>query len=272
MDNVTISTLKDLQSKIEKNFGEIDKKIKSYSKGNKTQKTTTKKTISKNLEYIKNTLNEMILECNKLKDEETKNDWEETYNKMKSKLKEYKEKVNNLDTEQGNNDEEEKNDYLDPDAKVDLNELNVEQGMKRGDNILDAGDNAIDNMAQINNKDVEMMKNINEKLNRQSEQLGVADSDLKEMEFSINRARQKITNMFKLYASDKCITCLIVVILIIIVTIIIVSACGGDNKNNFNVPHDIFGSNNKTRTSDSYYLIRMYSLMKIIGYMILFVF
>ena len=39
------------------------------------------------------------------------------------------------------------------------------------------------------------------------------------------------------------------VILVIIVTIIIVSACGGDNKNNFNVPHDIFSTNNKTTNS-----------------------
>ena len=165
------------------------------------------------------------------------------------------------------------NDYMDPDAKVDSKELNDEQAKKRGDAILDADDNAIDNMGKIANKDVDIMKDVNGELERQNEQFDVADAELKEIDFSINRARKKITSLFKLYASDKCITCLIVVIMVIIATIIIVSACGGDNKNNFNVPHDIFGTNNKTSsTSDSHYLIKRFNLMRIFGFMVFFSF
>ena len=165
------------------------------------------------------------------------------------------------------------NDYMDPDAKVDLNELNVEQAMKRGDVLQDANDDAINNMGKIIHKDVDIMKDVNKELERQKDQFDVADAELKEIDFSINRARKKITSLFKLYASDKCITCLIVVIMVIIVIIIIVSACGGDNKNNFNVPHDIFGTNNKTSSnSDSHYLIKNFNLMRIVGFMALFLF
>lgn len=272
MDNITIATLKDFQTPIGKSFEGIDKKIKSYAKGDKRQKISIKKNIQKELEYIKNNLEQMKIEMDKLKEEENINEWEEIYNKLESKRKAYKEKLNNLEIPKTNNDEENNEDYLDPDAKVDLNDLNVEQAMKRGDNILDADDNAIKNMNQIVNKDNDIMKGVNSELNRQGEQLGVADKDLKEMEFSIGRARKKITSMFKLYASDKCITCLIVVILLIIVIIIIVSACGGDNKKNFNVPHDIFGTNDKNiTTSSSHYLTKSFILIRFIEFLLLYI-
>ena len=272
MDNITISTLKDIQESIDKNFGEIDKKIKSYNKAEKREKNSIKKSIKKNLDYIKNNKSQMKTELNYLKNEENKIKWEKIFNEIDSKIKEYELKIDNLDSIQVEN-EEEKNDYLDPDAKVDLNELNVEQAMKRGDVIQDANDDAIDNIGKIVNKDIDVMKDVNKELERQKDQFDVADAELKEIDFSINRARKKITSLFKLYASDKCITCLIVVIMLIIVTIIIVSACGGDNKNNFNVPHDIFGTNNKTSsTSDSHYLIKSFNLMRIFGFMALFLF
>ena len=112
-------------------------------------------------------------------------------------------KIDNLDSVQVDN-EEEKNDYMDPDAKIDLSELNVEQAMKRGDAIQDANDDTIHNMGKIVNKDVKIMKGVNEELERQKNQIDVADAELKEIDFSINRARKKITSLFKLYASDKC--------------------------------------------------------------------
>ena len=115
------------------------------------------------------------------------------------------------------------------------------------------------------------MKKVNIELNNQKEKMATIDKDLKEIEFSVDRARKKITNMFKIYASDKCVICLIVVILIIIVTIILVSAFGGDNKNNFNVPHDIFNTNNNaTTTNSSNYLFRSFNIMRIISLIILY--
>ena len=272
MDNTTISILKDIQKSIDENFGEIDKKIKSYNKAEKREKNSIKKSIKKNLDYIKNNKSQMKTELDYLKNEENKDKWEKILDEIDSKIQECELKMDNLDSIQVDN-EEEKNDYMDPDAKVDLNELNAEQATKRGDAIQDANDEAIDNMGKIIHKDVDIMKDVNKELERQKDQFDVADAELKEIDFSINRARKKITSLFKLYASDKCITCLIVVIMVIIVTIIIVSACGGDNKNNFNVPHDIFGTNNKTSsTSDSHYLIKSFNLMRIFGFIALFLF
>ena len=72
--------------------------------------------------------------------------------------------------------------------------------------------------------------------------------------------------MFKIYSSDKCITGLIVVILIIIVVIIIVSACGGDDEKNFNVPHDIFGTNNNsTQNSGEFIINNKFRIINFIG-------
>ena len=140
--------------------------------------------------------------------------------------------------------------HLDVDAKVDLNQLNAQQVIDRGDKILDVDDQAIDNMAKIVNKDVDQMKNVNVELNAQQEKLENVDADLKEMDYSLKRAGKQITSMFKMYSHDKCITGLIIVILVIIVVIIIVAACGGDNEKNFNVPHDIFGSNNNNTSTN----------------------
>ena len=80
------------------------------------------------------------------------------------------------------------------------------------------------------------------------------DNDLKEIDFSIERARKKVTDMFKIYASDKCVIFLIVVILIIIVTIIF-----DTNKKN---------TNSKTNFEQS--LISCFILMRVIILYILF--
>ena len=246
MDKNTIAVLQDYQSSIESSFKKIDKKISSYNKGDKNQKKSTMSSLKQELANIKANMGMMKAEIPNLQDQGNSNMWEETISKLKSKVKTYTEKVKDLESVK---EEPENVDHLDVDAKVDLNELNAQQVMDRGDKILDADDEAIKNMANVVHSDVEQMKNVNVQLNNQQEKLDNVDSDLKEMDYSLKRAGKQITSMFKMYSSDKCITCLIVVILVIIVTIIIVSACGGDNKNNFNVPHDIFSTNNKTTNS-----------------------
>ena len=246
MDKNTIAVLQDYQSSIESSFKKIDKKISSYNKGDKNQKKSTMSSLKQELANIKANMGMMKAEIPNLQDQGNSNMWEETISKLKSKVKTYTEKVKDLESVK---EEPENVDHLDVDAKVDLNELNAQQVMDRGDKILDADDAAIKNMANVVHGDVEQMKNVNVQLNNQQEKLDNVDSDLKEMDYSLKRAGKQITSMFKMYSSDKCITCLIVVILVIIVTIIIVSACGGDNKNNFNVPHDIFSTNNKTTNS-----------------------
>jgi chromosome segregation ATPase len=223
--------------------------------------------LKQELANIKANMGMMKSEIQNLEDQEQVNIWNETVSKLKSKIKTYTEKINNLENMKV--EQEKVNDHLDVDANVNLSELNAQQVMDRGDKILDADDAAIKNMAHVVNDDVNQMKNVNVQLNQQQEKLENVDKDLVEMDYSLKRAGKQITSMFKMYSSDKCITCLIVVILIIIVTIIIVSACGGDNKNNFNVPHDIFSSNNKTANSAHYFSNSINIISLILLYLLL---
>jgi len=269
MDKNTIAVLKDYQSSIENSFKKIDNKLSVYNKSDKNKKKSTISSLKQELANIKANMGMMKAELQNLGDQGNQNIWNENISKLKSKVKSYSEKIQNLDTvskEIDNNNV----DYMDPDEKVNYDDLNVQQVMDRGDKILDQDDNAIKNMAKVVNQDVDHMKNVNIELNRQQEKLDNVDDDLKEMDYSLKRAGKQITSMFKMYSSDKCITCLIVVILIIIVTIIIVSACGGDNKNNFNVPHDIFNTNNNQTTNSSHYLIHPNILLSILGFILFF--
>ena len=225
MDKNTIAVLKDYQSGIDSSFQKIDKKINTFSKGDKSQKKSTLSSLKQELANVKANMGMMKAEIQNLEDQDQVNIWNETVSKLKSKIKTYTEKINNLENVKV---EEEKVDHLDVDAKVNLSELNAQQVMDRGDKILNADDAAIKNMAHVVNNDVDQMKNVNIQLNQQHEKLDNVDKDLVEMDYSLKRAGKQITSMFKMYSSDKCITCLIVVILIIIVTIIIVSACGGE--------------------------------------------
>ncbi len=272
MDKHTISVLKDNQENIEKSIGKIDSIIQSYKKAKKSEKKSIKSQLDTELENIRINIERMEAEQSSLKDENNKENWEEIISKYKSKLKEFKKTIKNLEVIVV--EEPDNGDHLDPDAKVDLNELNVQQAMDRGDAIVKEDDKIISGMVKTVHGDVQTMKEANANLNVQIEKLDNVDSDLKEMEYSVDRARKKITSMFKLYASDKCITCLIVVILIIIVTIIIVSACGGDNKNNFNVPHDVFDSNkndtNTKVTSSSYSLTNAIKIKYLISLILLY--
>lgn len=268
MDKNTVAVLQDYQTSIEESFKKIDKKINIYNKSEKSQKRAAMSSLKQELANVKANMGMMKAELQNLKDQGNKNIWGETVSQLKSKVKIYTEKINNLEvikTEQEDNNV----DYMDPDAKVDYNELNVQQVMDRGDIILNEDDKAIKNMANVVNQDVDHMKNVNIELNRQQEKLENVDSDLKDMDYSLKRAGKQITSMFKMYSSDKCITCMIVVILIIIVTIIIVSACGGDNKNNFNVPHDIFNTNNN-QTSNFGCMIKFNKLRMLICLIFIF--
>ena len=251
MDKNSISLLKDKLDNIENTFVTIEKDFSSLKKAKKGEKTTLIKELSQHLSNIKNDISIMKLELSQLKEKRNKNEWDKSISDLTKKYKNYKNKFDQL---QQSNIESDLIDYMNPDAKVNLDELNMEQVMKRGDEINNDNEKRIKNMGKVVQGDLDKMKEVNVELNAQHEKLGNVEDDLKEMDFSLDRARKKITSMFKIYSQDKCIMCMIIFILIIIVTIIIVSACGGDSKNKFNVPHDIFVSKNKTTNSSKYLL------------------
>ena len=244
MDKNILSILEDYKSSIEESFKKIDKTIKSVDKTDRNKKRAAVSSVKQELANAKSNFGLMKPEVNSLISEENKNIWTDVVKKIKPKIKTYEKKIKEFEEDSSfAPDSNQVEDHLDVNAKVDLNQLNAQQVMDRGDKILEADDKAIDNMAKIVNNDVDQMKNVNVELNAQQEN------------YSLKRAGKQITTMFKMYSSDKCITGLIIVILIIIVVIIIVAACGGDNSKNFNVPHDIFGTNNNSTSSSAGELI-----------------
>ena len=244
MDKNILSILEDDKELLDKLFKKLDKKIKSADKSQVDS-------LKDELTNINLKIDIMEQNARELKSEENINKYDEIISKIKSKVKEYDKKIDKIKNSKQSSSGIPVDEHLNPDAKVDLNKLNVQQVMNRGDAIVKADDKAIDNMAKMVNNNEQQMKNVNIELNAQQEKLDIVDNDLKEMNFSLDRAKKQITNMFKLYAKDKCIVGMIFVIVIIIVIIIIVSACGGDNKKNFNVPHDIFEKSNNTASNSA---------------------
>ena len=267
MDKNILSILEDYKASLEKSFKKIDATLKSSKKLDRGQKRAALSSLKQELSNIKSNFGLMKSNLEGLNSEENISVWRETASKIKPKIKTYEKKIKEFEeSSMQSSIPGQVEDHLDVDAKVDLNQLNVEQVMKRGDVILDADDKAIDNMAKIVNNDVDQMKNVNVELNAQQEKLENADNDLKEMDYSLKRAGKQITDMFKNYSKDKCIMAMIFVILVIIVVIIIVAACGGDNAKNFNVPHDIFGtSNNSTSSSAEFFSMNYFGIKSLYG-------
>ena len=264
MDKDIAINLKDYQESIEKSFKKIDETITSLISNEKDKKSAMS-SLKQELKKIENNIDLMKLEIQNLKDQESRDVWQEKRSQLKSKFETYSkmEDLRNIKVKS------EKTDYLDVDAKVNHGELTSEQAMKRGDLIIEVDGTIIGRIEGIVKEDLGTLGGANEELDRQKGKLGDVDKDLKEINFSLERARKKITNMFKMYSKDKCIICLIVAILIIIITIIITSACGGDKKNNFNVPHDIFFSNNKA-TNSAHCFFGSFNFMNIIIFILLY--
>lgn len=130
-----------------------------------------------------------------------------------------------------------------------IDQLNILEAKARGHDILDKGDIAIRNIENNADNMLNVGAQIKIDLRNQEEKLVGVQDNLKEIDYSLARARKQLATMFKMYATDKIIMCMIVIILLVIIAIIIVAAVGGDKNNSFNVPHDIWISNTTTTTT-----------------------
>ena len=138
--------------------------------------------------------------------------------------------------------------------------MSSQQVVERGDKILEADRNAISRMKNIVNQDLDTMKEVNKELLSQNEKLENDDKDLKEIDYSLNRAGQHIKTIAKMYATDKLIMCIILCILLVIIAIVIVSFFfdGDDDTNSKN---DSF-MEIKTKNMILFNIIRVYSFIK----------
>ena len=245
MDNNSIAKLLDYQASIERSFKRIEKMLSEFDSSESSQQNLSLNNMNKELGNIKTNIGLMRMELSNLKEEENTEKWQGILSKLQSQNESFKKQIAEKRNKK-NNDLLNSNDI---DLKVDLGKMSSQQVMDRGDNILKADKNAIQNMAKVVSGDVDTMKAVNAELKRQGDALDNADKDLKEIDYSLKRAGEQMKTMFKMYATDKLIMCMIVVIVLVIITIIIVSIVGGDDNNNYNTPTDIFGSKNTTSTT-----------------------
>ncbi len=76
------------------------------------------------------------------------------------------------------------------------------------------------------------MKDVNKELLSQREKLENAENELKEIDYSLNRAGKQLKTMAKMLATDKLILCMIGCIIIVVIAIIIVSFFFSDDDDN----------------------------------------
>ena len=238
MDSNSIATLQDYKATIERIFKRIDKQISSFNSSESSQQNIILSQLKTSLDETKNNLSLMKMEIANLS-EQKHQEWENELSKLQTKNNTLKQKVIELQNKKQN--EINVNDELDINKKIDVSKLTAQQAIDRGNKILDDDDRAIKNMKKIVGQDLTTMKDVNVELNRQQEALEIADKNLTEIDYSLKRAGQQIKTMFKMYATDKLIMCMIIVIVLVIITIIILSAVGKKkNGGKSNIPTDIF--------------------------------
>ena len=263
-DYHSIDELERLEKNIEKSFETIEKELKSLKKSGKNNKQISN--LFKNeLKIIEENYDQMKMECLNLKLDKNKSKWKEIKSEIRKKKIDYKNKIKDFESkniELISDNNRENNDHLNLEKNVDHNNLNIQQEFERGDKLVNEMDKGINNMGQNVYKGLVQLKDANANLYQQQQKLDIVDTDLKEIDISLDRAKKQVNDMFKMLSQDKIITCLIITILIIIIAIIIVSACGGDKNKNFNVPHDIFIKNSNSTTSNQEYYFDKKDIIK----------
>jgi hypothetical protein len=245
-DAVNIATLKDNKTKIESILERIKKNLQKWDVLEPSEQTRVINTIYSDFKYIDVIINEMKAEVRLVKNEQTEKAFKDHITTLKAETKRLQDEF----TEKQN----QKKDLglLVDDIKLKdkpLTEMNILELKGKGDNILKEDGEAINRIDLKVKNQLDIANEIKKDLNNQNQKLDNVQKDLKEMDYSLARARKHMTQMFKMYATDKLIMCMIVIIVLVILAIIITAAVGGDKNKNFNVPHDIFTSNTTSTTS-----------------------
>ncbi len=245
MDNNSVATLQDYQAAVERCFKNMEKEFKEFNNAEASRQNLAIGSLSTNLSSVKTNIGLMRMELSNLKDDSNISKWQDIIQKLQSKNDEYKNKITELKNQK--NKSNNFNDDIDINQNVDVKKLTVKQAIDRGNKILEDDSERIKNMKKVVGEDVDTMREVNRELNRQNEALDNAENNLKEIDFSLKRASKQVKTMFKMYATDKLIMCMIVVILLVIIAIVIASFVGNKNNNtNEDQPHDIFTKKNAT--------------------------
>lgn len=238
MEKQTKINLEDSYNKINENFNKLEKYLNNNNEYNSQ--------IDLLLNQIKNRIDLMDNDKNDL-NEYDKNIWKKKIKEINSKYENYLKKCEELKKDKGDG-------IIDPsdiEESIDHNKLSIEEEYKRGTKILDKDEKILGELIDIVQKDNQTLMVVRENLDNQAGEIDKIDPNLKEIEFSLKRAGLKIREIGIYFAQDKLKKFLIIFIVLMILIIIIVSACGGKEKNNFNLPFDIFSNNNKGNNTDT---------------------
>ena len=232
MDSNNIAMLEDYKFAIDTSYKKMERLTNEFNGADQSQQNIILNNLNIEMSSTKTNIGLMKMEVSNLKEEGNINKWQEIISELQSnhdlfatKILQMKNKRNNI-----------VDDPLSIDVKADLSKMSSQQVMDRGDKILEADRNAINRMKNIVNQDLDTMKEVNKELLSQNEKLENADKDLKEIDYSLNRAGQQIKTMAKMYATDKLIMCMILCIMLAIIAIVIVSFFfdGDDDANSKN--------------------------------------
>ena len=240
-DITSLPMLKDNKLQVENLITKIKNNLNKYEALDKSDQVKLSNIIYGDLKNIDTLINVMKVDVKQLKDENQEkvfNDhismFKQEYKKLNEEFKEKQNQKSGLDN------------LLLQDIQIQqkpLDQMNILEIKKRGDDVLNAGDDAIGRIERKVEGQIDIINNVKADLERQEKVLVGVQDNLKEIDYSLARARKHLATMFKMYATDKIIMCMIVIILLVIIAIIIVAAVGGDKNNSFNVPHDIWVTN-----------------------------
>ena len=242
MDNNNIATLQDYQFLIETSFKKMEKLTKDFTILDQSQQNISLNTLNKEYENVKINIGLMNSELSSLKEENNSIKWKKIISELQLIQDSYKVKIDKMKNKKYNNNNI-IDDPLSIDIKVDMTQMSSQQVINRGDNILQSDRGAIGRMKKIVNKDLDTMREINRELLGQNENLENSGKEIKEIDYSLNRAGKQIKIMAKIFATDKLIICLIFFILFIIIAIIILSFFFNGNENT-NSKYDSFNNGN----------------------------
>lgn len=244
MSLANVSIIQDNIKQIESLFKRMEGSIEKFKNADNSDKKNIERGISMDKRNIKDIFDSMNVEIASLNNEEQEDKYSNIMKGLKSKFTEIEASFNKLIKEEVVLDD------IKIENKFDIKTATAQQAMDYGDKILLQDDDAISRMMKKIGESKDVANNIKINLQKQKEQLEKTQTNLKEIDYSLDRANKTLKNMLKMIATDKIILGMIVIIVLIIIAIIIVGAVGGDKDKNFNVPHDLFTktASNSTKT------------------------
>ncbi len=199
MEKNYISALEDTDSSLKKSSSLIEKYISEFTIANSSsEKTIILSKINSTLKTMEINLNLMESDIMNLQEPSNKKNWKQKFSSIKSNKKNLENKIKNLKLNKSNIDdsnENENEDYLDVNKNVDLKNLTSEQVMKRGDEFVNETDKSLKNMVKTLTNGRNMIKETNKELNKQMEVMDKVQTDLNEMDGSLNRAKKTVRDM-----------------------------------------------------------------------------